>query len=348
MSARAASGDFSLPSVTLNQSSMHRRNKLPGCGRHPQIIVLRRSVSSRPKLRAWDRFLWIWLLRLWPEWRTALIIVKPETVIAWHRKGFRLFWTWKSRRGRSGRPRISRDIRELIRTMSKSNPLWGAPRVHGELLKLGIDVSQATVSKYMVRHPKPPSQAWRTFLRNHTKQLASIDFLTVPTLTFRILYVFVVLSHDRRRVVHFNVTSHPTAEWTSQQLLQAFPYDTVPQYVLRDRDRIYGEDVRRQLKDMGITQVLTAPRSPWQTPYVERLIGSIRRECLDHVVIMNRSSLRRHVLLRYLDYYRSLRSHLSLGKDSPDGRAVEPPERGAIVAVPKVGGLRHRYERRAA
>ncbi len=237
-----------------------------------QIIVLRRSVSSRPKLQVSDRFLWILLSRLWSQWRSALTIVKPRTVIAWHHKGFRLFWTWKCRHGQSGRPRISRDIRELIRTMSKTNSLWGASRIHGELLKLGIDISQATVAKYMVRHPGPPSQAWRTFLKNHTKQLASIDFFTVPTITFRILYVFLVLSHARRRVVHFNVTSHPTAEWTSQQLLQAFPYDAVPQYVLRDRDRIYGEDVRRQLKDMGIKQVLTAPRSPWQSPFVERLI----------------------------------------------------------------------------
>jgi putative transposase len=176
--------------------------------------------------------------------------------------------------------------------MSQANLTWGAPRIHGELLKLGIDVSQATVAKYMGRHAKPPSHTWRTFLKNHTKQLASIDFFTVPTLTFRILYVFVVLSHGHRRIIHFNVTSHPTAEWTSPQLLQAFPYDAVPQYVLRDRDRIYGEDVRRQLKDMGMMQVLTAPRSPWQTPYVERLIGSIRRACLDHIIVINTESLR--------------------------------------------------------
>ncbi len=312
-----------------------------------QIIVLRRSVSGRPKLRAWDRFLWIWLLRLWPEWRSTLIIVKPGTVIAWHRKGFRLFWTWKSQRGLSGRPRISRDIRELIRTMSKANLTWGAPRIHGELLKLGIDVSQATVAKYMVRNAKPPSQAWRTFLKNHTKQLASIDFFTVPTLTFRILYVFVVLSHERRRVVYFNVTSHPTAEWTSQQLRQAFPYDAVPQYVLRDRDRIYGEDVRRQLKDMGIKQVLAAPRSPWQTPYVERAIGSIRRECLDHIIVINAESLRA-TLRSCFSYYHDSRCHLALDKDSPDTREVQPPERGVVVEISKVGGLHHRYERRAA
>jgi transposase InsO family protein len=312
-----------------------------------QINVLRRSVPGRSRLRTSDRVLWVWLSRIWPDWRSALLIVKPETVIAWHRKGLRLFWTWKIQRGRAGRPRISRDIRELIHTMSKANPLWGAPRIRGELLKLGIDVSQATVAKYMVRHPKPPSQTWQAFLKNHTKQLASIDFFTVPTLTFRILYVFVVLSHERRRVVHFNVTSHPTAEWTSQQLLQAFPYDTVPRYVLRDRDRIYGEDVRRHLEDMGIKQVLTAPRSPWQTPYVERLIGSIRRECLDHIIAINEESLRA-TLRSYFSYYHDSRCHLALAKDSPDTREVQPPERGVVVEISKVGGLHHRYERRAA
>jgi transposase InsO family protein len=215
------------------------------------------------------------------------------------------------------------------------------------LLKLGIDVSQATVAKYMVRHTKPPSQAWRAFLKNHIKQLASIDFFTVPTITFRVLYVFVVLSHERRRVVHFNVTSHPTAEWTAQQLLQAFPYDTVPRYVLRDRDQIYGQDVQRQLKDMGIKQVLTAARSPWQTPYVERLIGSIRRECLDHIITINEGSLRA-TLRSYFSYYHDSRCHLALDKDSPDTREVQSPETGVIVAISKVGGLHHRYERRAA
>jgi len=243
--------------------------------------------------------------------------------------------------------RTAREIRELIRDMSNSNVLWGAPRLHGELLKLGIEVSQATVAQYMVKRPKPRSQTWRTFLENHVKQLVSVDFLVVPTVSFRILYVFIVLAHERRRVVHFNVTEHPTAEWTAEQLVQAFPWDTAPRYLLRDRDRIYGEAFRIQAANMEIGEVLTAPRSPWQTPYVERLIGSPRRACLDHVIVMNESSLRRHVAC-YLDYYHGSRSHLSLGKDSPAGRAVEPPELGRILAVPKVGGLHHRYERRAA
>jgi len=311
-----------------------------------QIIVLKRSVN-RPKLRPWDRFLWVWFLRFWPQLRSALIIVKPETVIAWHRKGFRLFWTWKCRHGKSGRPGISKDVRELIRTMSKNNSLWGAPRIHGELLKLGINVSQATVAKYMVRHPKPPSQAWRTFLINHSKQLASIDFFTVPTISFRILYVLLVPSHERRRVIHFNVTSHPTAEWTSQQIFQAFPYDSAPQYIMRDRDCIYGDVVQRQLKVLGIRQVLIPPRSPWQTPYVERLIGSIRRECLDHIITINEASLR--VILRsYFSYYHHSRCHLGLNKDSPEHREIQLPDKGRIFEIPKLGGLHHRYERRAA
>jgi transposase InsO family protein len=231
--------------------------------------------------------------------------------------------------------------------MSLRNVLWGAPRLHGELLKLGIEVSQATVAKYMIKRRKPPSQSWRTFLENHLKQLVSVDFFLVPTVSFRILYVFLVLSHERRRIVHFNVTEHPTAEWTAAQLMQAFPWETAPRYLLCDRDQIYGDAFRTQSANMAITEVLTSPRSPWQNPYVERLIGSIRRECLDHVLVMNEASLRRHTA-SYVSYYRSSRCHLSLEKDSPDGRVTEPPGHGRIVAVPMVGGLHHRYGRIAA
>jgi len=312
-----------------------------------QLVVLQRTNKKRLRLRAPDRILWVFLSRFWPQWRNCLLLVKPDTVIAWHRKGFRLYWKCKSGPGRIGRPRISREIRDLIHNMSGSNVLWGAPRLHGELLKLGIEVSQATVAKYMVKHQKPSSQTWRTFLKNHAKQLVSVDFFVVSAIAFRILYVFLVLAHDRRRVVHFNVTEHPTAEWTAAQLVQAFPWDKAPRFLLRDRDGIYGKAFRVQAKSMEITEVLTAFRSPWQSPYVERLSGSIRRECLDHMVILNEISLRRH-MVSYLDYYHGSRCHLSLGKDSPDGRAVEAPEMGQIVAVPKVGGLHHRYERRAA
>jgi putative transposase len=312
-----------------------------------QLVVLQRSNKKRLQLRPSDRFLWVLLSQLWPRWRSCLLLVKPATVIAWHRQGFRLYWKWKSRRTRIGRPGIPKEIQQLIRNMSASNVLWGAPRLHAELLKLGIEVSQATVAKYMLRHRRPPSQTWRTFLDDHVKQLVTVDFFVVPTVSFRLLYVFVVLAHDRRRVVHFNVTEHPTAEWTAAQIVQAFPWDKAPRYLLRDRDSIYGAAFRAQAKSMEITELLTAFRSPWQSPYVERLIGSIRKECLDRVVILNEASLRRH-MVSYLDYYHESRCHLSLGKDSPESRPVQPPEMGGIIALPKVGGLHHRYERCAA
>jgi transposase InsO family protein len=222
---------------------------------------------------------------------------------------------------------------------------WGAPRIHNELLKLGIQISESSISKYMVRHPKPPSQTWRTFLKNHSKQLVSVDFFTVPTALFQVLFVFVVIQHDRRRLVHFNVTAHPTAEWTARQILAAFPFETAPKYMLRDRDRIYGETFCEQVAVMNIEEVLSAPRAPWQRAYVERVIGSIRRECLDHVIILDEEGLRR-VLSSYLRYYHKRRLHLSLDKDSPDPRPVQSV--GKIVAIPEVGGLHHRYERRAA
>ena len=270
--------------------------------------------------------------------------MKPGTVVAWHRQGFRLYWTWKSRQ-RIGRPKINTEVREIIQEISRANPLWGAPRIHGELLKLGLDVSQATVAKYMVRSPRPPSQSWRTFLDNHVSQLASVDFFTVPTIWFEVLFVFVVLAHDRRRVLHFNVTAHPTAAWTAQQILEAFPFETVPKYLLRDRDAIYGHVLQQQIEAMGIREVLGAPGSPWQRAYVERIIGSIRRDCLDHVIVFDQSSLRR-ILRSYLDYYHRSRTHLSLDKDAPIPRPVQPA--GRIVAIRQVGGLHHRYERRAA
>jgi transposase InsO family protein len=311
-----------------------------------QLGVLRRSVK-RPKLTSADRLLWTWLYAVWSDWRSALVIVKPETVVAWQRKGFRLFWTWKVRHGQPGRPAAPKDIRELIRRMSRENPLWGAPRIHGELLKLGINIGETSVGKYMVRHRKPPSQSWRTFLENHIKTMVSIDFFTVPTIRFQILYVFLVLAHDRRRIVHFNVTAHPTAEWTAQQLREAFPFDQIPRYLLRDRDGIFGQDFRKQVSNMGIKEVLSAPRSPWQRAYVERVIGTLRRECLDHVIVFNAASLHRHVK-SFLAYYHESRTHLSLAKEAPEPRPVQPPELGRIVAIPQVGGLHHRYERRAA
>jgi putative transposase len=311
-----------------------------------QLGVLRRSVK-RPHLTSADRLFWTWLCEVWSDWRSSLMIVKPETVIAWHRKGFRLFWTWKVRRGQLGRPTVPKDVRELIRKMSRENPLWGAPRIHGELLKLGIDVSETSVGKYIVRKREPPSQSWRTFLENHVKTMVSVDFFTVPTIRFQVLYVFLVLTHERRRIVHFNVTAHPTAEWTAQQLREAFPFEQVPRYLLRDRDGIFGGEFRKVVEAMGIQEVLSAPRSPWQRAYVERVIGTLRRECLDHVIVLNEASLYWHVK-SFLAYYHESRTHLSLAKDTPEPRPVHPPELGAVVAIPQVGGLHHRYERRAA
>jgi transposase InsO family protein len=310
-----------------------------------QLIVLHRR-TKRPRLKTKDRVFWLWLARFWDEWRESLIVVKPATVVRWHRQGFKYYWAWKSRH-KGGRPAIDPEVRDLIRRMSRANPLWGAPRIHGELLKLGIDLSETTVAKYMTRHSKPPSPSWRAFLDNHLKDLVSIDFFTIPTVTFRILFVFVVLSHDRRRVVHFNVTEHPSAEWTERQLVGAFPWDTAPRYLIRDRDGIYGHEFAGQADALGINQVLIAPRSPWQNPYVERVIGSIRRECLDHVVVFNEKHLRR-VLRSYFRYYHASRTHLSLGKDAPEPRAVQPPELGRVVEFPEVGGLHHRYCRQAA
>ena len=231
--------------------------------------------------------------------------------------------------------------------MQASNIGWGAPPIHGELLKLGIEVSQATISKYMLRSTKPRSQTWRTFLDNHADCLAAMDFFTVPTARFRVLYVFIVLSHDRRNVVHFNATEHPTAQWTAQQLFQAFPFDSAPRYLLRDRDSIYGEKVKRRIRALGIEEVVSAPRSPWQNAYVERVIGSIRRECLDHVIVLNEQHLKR-ILRDYFDYYHICRTHLSLNKNPPEFRAVESVASGNIVALPRVGGLHHRYTRIAA
>ena len=235
----------------------------------------------------------------------------------------------------------------MVEKMSLANPLWGAPRLHGELLKLGIEISQTTVAKYMHRGRRPPSQEWRTFLANHVKDLVSIDFFTIPTATFRVLFVFVVLHHDRRRILHFNVTEHPTAEWTAQQMVEAFPWDTAPKHLLRDRDCVYGDAFRRRVAGLDIAEVLIRPRSPWQNPYVERVIGSIRRDCLDHIVALNETHLR-SVLRSFVTYYHRSRTHLSLEKDSPDPREVQPPKAGNVVEFPEVGGLHHRYERRAA
>jgi putative transposase len=324
----------------------HRALVLENLALRHQLGVLQRT-APRPRLRASDRVFWVLLARLWPGWAEVVAIVQPETVIRWQRAGFRLVWTWKSRRHGPGRPAVALEVRALIRRMAQANPLWGAPRIHGELWKLGLAISQATVSKYLVRRRMPPSQTWRTFLANHVGTLVSVDFFTVPTVLFKVLFVFVVMAHHRRRVVHVNVTETPTARWTAQQLVEAFPWDTAPRYLLRDRDAVYGAVFSSQVRSLGAQELKIAPRSPWQNPYVERLIGTLRRECLDHLVVLNDAHLRR-VLRAYLAYYHEARTHLSLGKDAPEPRSVERPDRGRIVATPMVGGLHHRYTRRAA
>ena len=310
-----------------------------------QLMVLKRQ-SKGPRIENRDRLFWISLMRLWPNWRSALSLVQPDTVVGWHRRGFRAYWRWKSRTN-GGRPRIDRDVRELIRDMWRSNPTWGKRRIQAELRKIDIDVSDSTVWRYRPPRGSPPSQSWRTFLDNHVRDIVAIDFFVVPTATFRVLYVFLVMSHDRRRILHFNVTASPSARWTTQQVREAFPYDTAPRYLLRDRDSIFGADFVRCVKSMGIEEVITAPGSPWQNPLCERLIGSIRRECLDHVIVLNERHLLR-VLHSYASYYHSSRTHRSLHDDSPDSRPVEPPEMGDVVALAQVGGLHHRYTRRLA
>ncbi|MHC4519483.1 MAG: integrase core domain-containing protein [Planctomycetota bacterium] len=310
-----------------------------------QLGVLSRS-AKRPRLRARDRVLWVWLFRLWSGWRFSLIIVQPETVVRWHRQGFRLYWRWMSRPRNPGRPRVDAEIRELIRQMSQENPLWGSPRIRDELALLGINVSKSTVEKYMVKTDTPRSQSWKTFLDNHIPDLTAIDFFTVPTVTFRVLYCFFVLRLERRLVVHFNVTANPTAAWTAQQLVEAFPYDEAPRFLIRDRDRAYGDVVPVRIHGLGIEEVLIAPHSPWQNPFAERLIGSIRRECLDHVIVFNEAHLLR-VLSDYLEYYHESRAHQSLKGNSPVPREIQPPERGQIVSTPVLGGLHHRYRRAA-
>src|SRR5271169_663600 len=312
-----------------------------------QLAVLHRQRPGRAWLRRGDRLLWVWLYRAWPRCLKVMVLVKPTTVVQWHRQGFRRYWRWRSCSSRVGRPGVNREIRDLIRQMSVANPLWGAPRIHGEMLKLGIEVSQATVGRHMVRRHGPPSPTWRAFLCNQVDGIAAIDMFVVVTAAFRLLYVSVILGHARRKILHLNVTQHPTAGWLSRQITEAFPWDTAPPYLLRDRDASYGSDFRCRVEAMGITEVVTAPRSPWQNPYVERVIGSIRRECLHHVLVINERHLRR-VLFSYVDYYHRSRTHLSLQKDCPDPCPVQSENQAKVIAIEEVGGLHHRYERRAA
>lgn len=311
-----------------------------------QQLAILKEKTKRPKLRPRDRVFWVWLSRFWVNWRSALFVVQPDTVVRWHQQGFKLYWRWKSQSGKVGRPKIELEIRRLVRRMSQENPSWGVPRIQSELALLGHTVSEATVRKYRIRKSNPPSQTWRTFLDNHLTDIVTIDFFTVPTATFRILFAFVVMRHDRRYVLHFNVTAHPTAAWTAQQIVEAFPEDTAPRFLIRDRDGIYGHVFQQRVRNMRIEEVVCAPRSPWQNPYCERLIGSIRRECLNHIIMLHERHLMR-ILRSYFVYYHESRTHLSLNRNSPVEREVESPHRGRVVAIPQVGGLHHRYRRAA-
>ncbi|WNJ99921.1 integrase core domain-containing protein [Thalassospiraceae bacterium LMO-JJ14] len=302
---------------------------------------MQRQLPARPKLTSWDRLFFSAIYKVNPRALVNMLIVKPDTVIRWHRAGFRLFWKMKSSRV-VGRPKVPAEIRNLIQEMSIDNLLWGAPRIHGELLKLGIDVSQSTVAKYMMKRRCPPSQGWRTFPRNHTDGIAAIDLFVVPTVGFKLLFGLVILDHDRRKMIHVNVTYHPTAEWIARQVVEAFPWDEAPRYLIRDRDASYGQVYVNRLSAMGIRDRPTAPRSPWQNAYVERVIGSIRRDLLDHVITLNERHLR-SLLHRYADYYNGYRTHLGLDKDTPLGRAVQAV--GSISALPQLGGLHHAYVR---
>jgi len=311
-----------------------------------QLSVYRRALR-RPVTTAGDRLLWSLLARLWLGWRGALFFVQPRTVILWQRKRFRDYWRQLSRSHRPGRPAISKQLRSLIRRMWQANPTWGSPRIVAELKMLGIDIAKSTVEKYRPNLRRPPSPSWRNFLQQHMRDTLAIDFFIVPTVRFRVLFVLVVLAHDRRKIVHFNVTEHPTAEWTAQQLIEAFPWEPPPKYLVRDRDAVYGNYFRKRVRSLGMKDCPIAPRSPWQNPFVERVIGSIRRECLDHIVVLNERHLKR-ILRSYVAYYHQWRPHRSLELDAPDSRSVHLPEMGTVIEFPTVDGLHHTYLRKAA
>ncbi|TAI63486.1 integrase core domain-containing protein [Bradyrhizobium sp. Leo170] len=306
-----------------------------------QLIVLRRQLHGRARLTSNDRWFFIQLYRWFPSILQVLTIIQPETLVRWHRAGFRCYWSWKSC-PRGGRPQIDTELRALIRQMSIDNSLWGAPRIHGELLKLGFELAQSSVAKYMVERRGPPSQGWRTFVHNHALNIAAMDLFVVPTIGFDLLYALVIVRLDRSDLVWIDVTNNPTAEWVARQITEAFPWDEAPKYLIRDRDRIYGTIVTRRLRAMGIRDKPTAPASPWQNGFAERLIGSIRRECLDHFVVLGEAHLRR-ILRDYTRYYNDIRTHRSLDKDAPVGRPVQ--RTGSIKSFPILAGLHHHYAR---
>jgi putative transposase len=311
-----------------------------------QLAALRRH-SRKPRIRTADKLFWILIRRLWNGWQKSLAIVTPETVVRWHRKGFRLYWAWLSRqRSRGGRKPTSKDLRALIFRMVAENPTWGAPRIHGELRMLGFDVSERTVSRWVRRAPRSPEPAkrWQAFLHNHRELIAAMDFFTVPTATFGVLYCFFVIAHDHRRILHFNVTMNPTSAWVAQQLREAFPYQPSCRYLIFDRDAKFGLNTLVAIRTMGSQPVRTSFRSPWQNGVAERWVGSCRRDLLDHVIVQNERHLKR-LLTEYVRYYHDDRTHLGLVKQTPGNRITA---KGAtpcrIDSAPRLGGLHHRYD----
>jgi transposase InsO family protein len=309
-----------------------------------QLAVLTRPTQKRPRLRAGDRLFWVMVCRLWRDWRRHLMLVRPETVLRWPRQGWRLFWRWRSR-PQLGRPRLSAEVRELIATMARDNPRWGSERIRGELLKLGIPVSKRSVQRYRRRGPaRPPSQTWRTFLANHRPQLWAADLCTVQTLTFRTLYVLVLIAHGRRELGHGAVTAHPAAAWVWRQVVEATAWGRRPRFLLRDRDPVFGGDFGSRLAGLGVEQLLTPVRAPRANAVAERLIGTLRRECLDHLIVVNERHLRA-VLAEFAAYYNGARPHRALELDTP--LPADRPAVGPIRTRPVLGGLHHTYERAA-
>src|SRR5712692_8404876 len=313
-----------------------------------QLAVLKRK-HPRPKLGPLDKLFWVLARRFWSQWKESLLLVIPETVVRWHQAGFKLYWAMlcKVRTRVGGGRRISRQIRELIFQMVAENPHWGAPRIHGELLMLGFEVSETTISRWMRRAPKSPQPAkrWLAFLRNHREAIAAMDFFTVPTFTFNVLYCFFIISHDRRRVLHFNVTQHPASIWLVQQLREAFPYQWAPRFLIFDRDAKYGLEVPVAVLSIAIRPIRTSFRSPWQNGIAERWVESCRRDLLDHVIAINESHLKR-LLLEYVHYYHEDRTHLGLDKETP-GSWLRSVSSGRVIGQTRLGGLHHRYDRAA-
>ena len=310
-----------------------------------QVAVLKRK-RPRPKLSRMDRLFWTALRSVWSRWAEVLLIVKPETVVGWHRAGFRLYWRWRSRGPAPGRATITAEIQELIRRMARENPSWGAPKIHGELLKLGFVLSERSVSRYLraVQRRGDPGKRWLTFLRNHREAIVAMDFFTVPTVSFRVLYCLFVIEHARRRILHFHVTSQPASAWVVQQLREAFPDSTPYRYVILDRDTKFDAEVLNVLRSIGLKPKRTSRESPWQNGVAERWVGSCRRELLDHVIPLNERHLRR-LIRDYVRYYHLDRTHDGLGKDTPDRRPIEnnPGSGAKVISLPRVGGLHHRY-----